>query len=331
MIHDRIKTVLATHCRRDFFKGGAFGYGEEIISHTLDVLARDLWNGGDITSAIMFKKTPWIEAKIVSKSNGILAGMSELKFFLKFIHKCGLGRVELKQLKRDGVMIAKGHKLALLKGNATDILKLERTALNLLQRMSGVATITRRFVKKVPANICITPTRKTLWGMLDKRACVVGGGGTHRLNLSDAVVIKDTHLRLAGGNFEQIFKKLAAAKQVGKFIEIEVESVNDALKAAQWYYKYLLRRRPHVPFYLMLDNMSPAAIKKTVNSLRKHKLYHDILLEASGGITLKNVAMYAKCGVDVIAVGAITHSAPALDIGLKIVRSGNDPGLNLGS
>jgi nicotinate-nucleotide pyrophosphorylase (carboxylating) len=208
--------------------------------------------------------------------------------------------------------------IAVLEGDAKEMLRMERTILNFLQHMCGVATAAQAYVRKcVRFPVLVCPTRKTPWGLLDKRACVVGGAGTHRLNLSDAVLVKDTHLDLLEHDYRMLADKLAAAQNLGRFVEIEVESMAEGRKASR--ILAALQKERSIPCLIMLDNMKPDDIRKFVKELRSSKSWRNILIEASGGISLKNIKEYARTGVDVVSVGAMTHSAQALDISFKIV------------
>ncbi len=182
-------------------------------------------------------------------------------------------------------------------------------ALNLLQRLSGVATLTRRFVRAIEGTGAeILDTRKTTPGLraLEKYAVLVGGGKSHRKDLGEAVLIKENHIRLAGG-VSAALNAAQAAKGRARWIEIEVTNL-DELRAAL----------THNPDVILLDNMSPPLVRQAVGEVRKHATPNKIRTEASGGITLDNVREFAEAGVDWISVGALTHSAPAVDISFEI-------------
>ena len=196
--------------------------------------------------------------------------------------------------KKDGEVVKPGDKIYTFKGDLREVLKLERLILNILQRMSGIATATKTL--STGHHVLVAATRKTPWGLLDKKAVVVGGGGSHRLGLYDWILIKDNHLRITGFNF----------KRPKNFWEIEVDQENDLAKA--------LALRPDA---IMFDNFSPEKIKKMINQVRKK--YPKIIFEASGMINEKTIKSYAKTGVDVVSVGAITHSVKALDLSLHIL------------
>jgi nicotinate-nucleotide pyrophosphorylase (carboxylating) len=198
-----------------------------------------------------------------------------------------------------------------LKGPARGILAGERVALNLLMRMSGIATATGELIdraRRVNPKIAVSATRKTapLLTYFDKRAVVVAGGKPHRYNLSEMILIKDNHLRLVGSIEEAVQR----AKKVGRGkIEIEVTNARDAVRAA--------RAGADI---VMLDNMTPAQVRRTVERLEQEGLRKKVVLEASGGITPSNIAAYAATGVDVISSGYMTMRAPALDMSLRIEK-----------
>ncbi len=286
-------------------------YAACILRHTSEALAEDL-GSGDITTKILFLHKKIARAFIVSREAGIVAGLQEIKYFLS------RRQLRLNCFVKDGGKIRAGQKLCELRGDAREILKVERTILNVIGRMSGVATFTNKIVaraKKLNPHILVCPTRKTLWGLLDKRACALGGGGTHRLGLSDAVLIKDNHLELMGRHIPQALKPFFNAKNRAHFIEIEVENYRDAISAAA-----ALGYKNGIPCFIMLDNMPPKKAKQTISKLRKRGLLKHIGIEVSGGIREKNVAAYAATGADIISLGSLTGSAPMLDVSLEVEK-----------
>jgi nicotinate-nucleotide pyrophosphorylase (carboxylating) len=185
----------------------------------------------------------------------------------------------------------------------------ERVALNLLQRLSGVATMTRQFVRAVEdTGAAILDTRKTTPGLraLEKYAVLVGGGKSHRKDLAEAVLIKENHIRLAGG-VSAALAAVQVAKGKAAWIEIEVTTLDELREALA-----------HNPDVILLDNMKPSLTREAVEEVRRHAGPHKIRTEASGGITLANVREFAEAGVDWISVGALTHSAPAVDLSFEI-------------
>lgn len=250
-------------------------------------LSEDLAGEGDITTNLTIKQNKKVKAQITAKESGILAGLEEIEWLLTTYN------LLLITYKKDSRQIKRGDKLISITGGIKDILKLERTALNILSRMSGIATQTNKLVKKSKGKALICPTRKTQWGLLDKKAVTLGGGGTHRLGLYDFVLIKDNHLA-----------NIHNSKFIipNSFWEIEADTPAQAKKFSKLN-----------PGAIMLDNFSPLQIKKTIP-----KLNPKIIIEASGGINESNIAEYAKTGVDVISLGALTHSTKALDVSLEL-------------
>lgn len=273
-------------------------------------IEKDIGELGDISSKIIIPKNALSKGIIIAKKSGILAGSEEIKYLLK------RNKIKCNFLKKDGSAIKNQEIICEIYGNLQTILKCERFILNLLSRMSGIATYTNSILKKIGKNILLCPTRKTLYGLLDKKAVTIGGGGTHRLGLDDAVLIKDNHLSFYNKNLDTLLwalkKKVDKGAKIGKFIEIETESRKDALKALS----ILSTFKKKVPLILMLDNMP-------VSDVRKIALYRKenaplILLEASGGITEKNIKNYALTGVDIISMSALTLNSPSLDLSLEI-------------
>jgi nicotinate-nucleotide pyrophosphorylase (carboxylating) len=208
----------------------------------------------------------------------------------------------------DGVRLHTGDPVAVIQHNARVLLSSERVILNFLQRLSGVATLTRKFVDAVAGtNTKILDTRKTApgWRMLDKYAVRCGGGTNHRLDLSDGVLIKNNHIALAGGVVEAL-ERTHRNRRGTQPIEVEVRSLDELDLALQ-----------HGAEAILLDNMSVEAVRAAVE--RVHKLERPLPLECSGGVRLDNVRAYAETGVDFISVGALTHSAPAVDMSLRMV------------
>ena len=208
----------------------------------------------------------------------------------------------------DGVRLHRGQSVAVVRHNARVILSCERVILNLLQRLSGIATLTRKFVDAVSGTKArILDTRKTAPGlrMLDKYAVRCGGGQNHRLDLSDGVLIKNNHIALAG-NLKTVLERAHHNRRGTQLIEVEVRSLGEIEEALTYGAEAIL-----------LDNMTPQDVKTAVEHCSK--LDRRIPLESSGGINLENVRAYAETGVDFISVGALTHSAPAVDLSLRIV------------
>jgi len=262
----------------------------------LQFLAEDIGKG-DITSALLAKKK--ISVRIVSRENAIVAGTTHAKEIFK------LKGCNSKILKKDGSRIKPNQTIMTITGDAGKILTCERTALNLLARMSGIATQTNELVKKIPNKTKLYATRKTAPGLryFDKEAVEIGGGKKHRLRLDEMVMIKDNHIAV-GNSLLSIIKK---AKKKYKKFEVEVENTSDAVLAAK-----------EGATIIMLDNFSPYQIKRTIKVLKNHKLRNKVMLEASGGINSKNISKYGETGVDIISVGRITNSVKGIDMSLEI-------------
>ncbi len=264
---------------------------------------------GDVTSDAVVPSECTAQAEVITKGEGIAAGIEEVAVFAEAF---GL-QVEIEV--SDGEKIEKGQILITLSGDARTILTIERTLLNLLSRMCGIATATRNLtekIRKAHLKTRIAATRKSVPGLLyfDKKAVIVGGGDTHRLNLDDMVLIKDNHIVVAG-SLENAVKSAKKNASFSKKIEVEVASPEDALKAAEY-----------GADIIMLDNFSPEEIKDAVEMLKKSEFAGKVLLEASGGITSENLLSYAAAGVDIISLGELTHSVKALDISLEIIKAG---------
>jgi nicotinate-nucleotide pyrophosphorylase (carboxylating) len=274
-----------------------------------NVLAEDVGQG-DVTTALIVSENSKAEAKIITNESGVAAGIEEAKILLESL---GL-KVEALVAVADGERIKMKQTLLKISGDARTILSVERTLLNLLSRMSGIATATRRLteeIKQAGLKTTVACTRKTAPGLLyfDKKAVLVGGGDTHRLHLDDMILIKDNHLVVAGGIGNAV-KRVKTNASFSKKIEVEVSSVEDVKKAAI-----------SGADIIMLDNFSPRQIKKAVNLLKKAEVFGKVLLEASGGITAKNILNFASTGVDIVSLGELTDSTKALDISLEIVKS----------
>ena len=268
------------------------------------ILAEDIGQG-DVTSEVVVPAGLSVETTVLAKETGVVAGIKETEIFAE-----SLG-LSVKAEVADGDEIKSGTVIMKISGNARTILSAERTLLNLLSRMSGIATATRRLTEKLrKANLKakVAATRKTAPGLLcfDKKAVVVGGGDPHRLRLDDMILLKDNHVAIAG-SVEKAVKK-AKAYGSGKKVEVEVTSTADALNAAE-----------AGADIVMLDNFSPEQVRDAVAALKKAGVFGKVMLEVSGGITEQNLLDYASAQVDVISMGALTHSVKALDISLEIV------------
>ena len=265
---------------------------------------------GDVTSALLFEDDIIAKANMVSREEIVVCGMDVAKEILRRYDK----RLKLKVHVNDGQSAHVGRKIATIQGPLGPMLTAERVMLNFLQRLSGIATTTRKYVWAVQGTKAkIYDTRKTMpgWRILEKYAVRCGGGYNHRLGLYDGILIKDNHLAQLGRNFQPKLKRIVSkARKVRgiKFVAVEVDHVDHQLNH--------VLRIPGIDIVL-LDNMGQWQLKHAVEMRNEMcGTNKKPLLEASGNITLNNVSAIAQCGIDRIAVGAITHSAAAADIGL---------------
>jgi nicotinate-nucleotide pyrophosphorylase (carboxylating) len=284
-----------------------FSPAEEAACRRLveSALEEDLSTAGDLTSLAVLPAELAGRAVFVSRTAGVLAGFPAVEVVLSAVDP----RLQWQTYLDDGDALAPGARIAASSGPMRSLLSAERTALNFLQRLSGVATLTRRFVDAVAGlPCCILDTRKTTpgWRLLEKYAVRCGGGTNHRMGLHDGVLIKDNHLATLGPGVDRVAEAVRRARdKFGNSVPLEVEVDNlQQLDVA-------LGARPDV---VLLDNMDLTQLREAVR--RRNAAAPDMLLEASGGVTLATVRDIAAMGVDRISVGALTHSAPALDIGL---------------
>lgn len=266
-------------------------------------LAEDLGRAGDVTAAACIPAGARMEAAFVARKPGVLAGIDAVR--LSVLAMDPAARIEIS--KHDGEIFDKGTTLAVVEANARAFLSAERTALNLLGRLSGVATLTRAYVEAVAGTKArIADTRKTTPGLraLEKHAVACGGGVNHRFGLDDAILIKDNHVAVCGGVSQAVRRARAFAPHLMK-VEVEVDGLDQL--------DQVLALLPEGvgPDVVMLDNFSLADLREAVRRVDGR-----LVLEASGGVDLSTVRAIAETGVDVISVGALTHSAPVLDIGL---------------
>jgi nicotinate-nucleotide pyrophosphorylase (carboxylating) len=274
----------------------------------------------DITTNLTVDRKLRATATILAKQPCVVAGLGAipaiLEIFYALAEKAGNpvpGRFEVISHPEifDGVKVKKGQPVAVVRANAAALLSTERVTLNLLQRMSGIATLTNEFVQKVKGTPCkVLDTRKTIPGLraLDKYAVCCGGGFNHRIDLADGILIKNNHVSLGGG----LSKALANALKFRKgkqFVQVEVRSQSELEEAIAGGAESIL-----------LDNMTPAAAKKAVKQIRA--ALPGVPIEASGNMSLETVRDYAEAGVDYVSVGALTHSATAVDLSMRIAAEG---------
>lgn len=268
------------------------------LSEFIDrVLAEDLGSGGDVTSAATIEPTARLTAEMNARQSIVVAGIEIACAFFQALDDA----VEIEILAEDGERVGHGTTLVRLTGNARAMLTAERSALNTLQHLSGIATLTRQYVDCISGTGAILlDTRKTIPGLrvLEKFAVRMGGGHNHRMRLDDGMLIKDNHVAVSGGVAEAV--RRAKASNSGLQVQVEVDRI-DQIEPA------LMAGADR----LLLDNMDPATLRNAV-----HLVGGRVPLEASGGVTLETIRFLAETGVNFISLGRITQSAPAVDIGL---------------
>ncbi len=276
---------------------------ELLLRERLRLLLEEDLAFGDMTTELV-TEPKGAHAEIVSREAGVVAGMAEAKELLEM---CG---IQVLHAKRDGSPMATGDTIMKISGVNRSILMVERTLLNIVSRMSGIATMTAQFLKaarKGNPKVRIAATRKTAPGLrwLDKKAVAIGGGDTHRMALHDAILIKDNHIAAVGDQVTAIERARSKASFIKK-VEVEVSAPDEAVSAA--------RAGADV---VMFDNMSIHDMEMALQALDDVGLRGRVLVEASGSISLENVGEVAALGVDVISVGALTHSPRSLDLTLS--------------
>lgn len=262
---------------------------------------------GDLTTMLTVPPGVVAEAEVIVKEAGVVAGLEEA---LTLLESSGLRATAL---TTDGAEVKGKTAVIRVSGPARTLLSLERTLLNLLARMSGIATATRRLVERARSSgyeTRIACTRKVAPGLLyfDKRAVMLGGGDTHRLHLDDMVLIKDNHLAVIG-DVKRALKRVRDAVSFSKKVEVEVSTVGGALEAAE-----------AGADIIMLDNFSPEQVREALEALERKGLRRKVLVEASGGITEQNILEFAATGADILSLGELTDSVKALDVSLDVVR-----------
>jgi nicotinate-nucleotide pyrophosphorylase (carboxylating) len=278
--------------------------GKIIEERLLKILSEDAGEG-DVTTSLLIPADLNVEASVIAKETGIVAGIEEARILLQ-----SLG-IEVEASLHDGAKTKSGQTVLKMHGDARTILTVERTLLNLLSRMGGIATATKDLVdqlRKAKLKTRVACTRKTAPGLLyfDKKAVETGGGDTHRLHLDDMILIKDNHLSVAG-DVEDAVRKAKKDASFSKKIEVEVTRAEDVLRAVK-----------AGADIVMLDNFSPAQIRRAIELMKRDKSFGKVLLEASGGITSKNMIDYASTGVDLVSLGELTQSSRALNMSLEI-------------
>jgi nicotinate-nucleotide pyrophosphorylase (carboxylating) len=269
-------------------------------------LEEDL-GSGDVTTDTIVPAGKQARGQLISKAPLVLAGIDLFIEVFRLLDPSASAEIR----RKDGDEVSPGESPIEVRASARALLSGERVALNLLQRLSGVATLTRRFVREVEGTGAeILDTRKTTPGLraLEKYAVRIGGGRNHRKDLAEAILIKENHIQMAGG-VGAALKAAEPARNRVEWIEVEVTNLDELSEAVE-----------HRPDVILLDNMNPAEVRRAVEQVRGKDGANaaGIRLEASGGITLANVRQFAEAGVDWISIGALTHSAPAVDLSFEI-------------
>ena len=287
-------------------------------SHRIDALLEQALNedkaAADTTTNLTIDPNLRANAAVIAREDLVVSGLGAIPRFLEIYAR--LDRRPLAQTRFevvshpemfDGVRARKGQVLAVIRHNAQVLLSCERVILNLMQHLSGIATITRRYVDAIQGTKArVLDTRKTIAGMraLDKYAVLCGGGTNHRIDLASGILIKNNHISLGGG-VAKVLQRALAGRKPGQRVQVEVrtpEELEDALANGAE--------------ALLLDNMTPAEVQKSMERIKREERW--IPTEASGGIVLENIRAYAEAGVDFISVGALTHSAKAANISMQI-------------
>jgi nicotinate-nucleotide pyrophosphorylase (carboxylating) len=266
----------------------------------------------DVTTALTIPANLRASGTIIAKQACVVSGLGCIPVFLDIFEKMSptsIGRFEVISHPEifDGVKVKKGQTLAVIRHNARAILSCERVILNLMQRMSGIATLTNEFVKAVAGTKTkVLDTRKTIPGLraLDKYAVCCGGGVNHRLDLQDGILIKNNHISLGGG-LPTVLERALEGRKTGQVVQVEVRSQTELDQAIAGGAESIL-----------LDNMTPPQVKKAIKQIRA--TLPKVPVEASGNMNLKTVRAYALAGVDFVSVGALTHSAAAADLSMRI-------------
>lgn len=281
---------------------------KKVIPIITRALGEDIGRG-DVTTRLIVPSQAKVTAEIIVKQKAVICGMDVLKWVFAQIDSS----IRFKALVSDGARVKPNKKVALLEGPARAILTAERTALNLLGYLSGISTLTSKFVEKAgPGKVKIVDTRKTLPGLryLAKYAVRTGGGFNHRMGLYDQILVKDNHLKIAGLKLriKGLIKKIKNEKPKNMKLEVEVKNLKEFREA--------LEAQPDI---IMLDNMKLTDIRKMIKLKGRSK--QRPLIEVSGNVSLKNVSQIAKVGPDIISIGSLTHSVESIDVSLNISNS----------
>jgi len=320
-----LRTLLTREemVRQSMFRGAALHLQNpeylQAVRVFLDELLSEDTRPRDLTVAALGIGRERAGGRILAKQAGIAAGVDEYCWLL------GRGGISVRALKKDGEAFERGDTLLEVEGERGALLSYERVSLNLLQRMSGIATamheLTERAKSRNPA-MAVVGTRKTPWGLLDKRALHLGGGGTHRLGLGDAILVKNNHLALLAAREEDAapiaVQRAWKLRDEAVFIEVEVRSKAGAVAAAKEFRGLREKDSAACPCWLLLDNTPPSAMRDILQTLRAEQTLEHVLIEASGNIGEENIGEYAESGADAASSGALTHSARALDLSQRL-------------
>ncbi len=296
------------------------------LNQLIDIWFREDIGDGDHTSLSSIPADTMGCSQLIIKEDGILAGVEVAQIICERFDP----ELRFEQFMTDGTIVKKGDIAFRVHGKVLSLLQVERTMLNIMQRMSGIATTTARYVKMVEGTGCrILDTRKTTPGlrMLEKEAVKIGGGTNHRIGLFDMILLKDNHVDFAGGTAKAIDRAAAYCEAKGKDLRIEIEvrnmaEIDEALGASQDKGQRTKDKGHCGADRIMLDNFTPERTKEAVAHIRAWEKEHGrkMEIESSGGITDKTLRDYAECGVDFISVGALTHSVKGLDMSFKAIE-----------
>lgn len=320
-----LKTALTREeqVRHSMFRGATLHLRNSEYQHAVEAFLNELLaedtRPRDLTVAALGIESERANGRILAKQAGVAAGLAEYRWLLN------RGGISVKPLKKDGERFDCGDILLEIEGERGALLSYERVGLNLLQRMSGIATAMYELSERVRRRhsaMVVVGTRKTPWGLLDKRALHLGGGGTHRLGLGDAILVKNNHLALLADREDEAapiaVRRAWNLREEAVFIEVEVRSKAGALAAAKEFRSVREEDPSGCPCWLLLDNTTPDAIRDILQMLRAEQLLGHVLIEASGNISEENIEDYADTGVDAASSGALTHSARSLDLSQRL-------------
>ena len=285
---------------------------------TVDAVSDDVMGKGDITTNAVLRKNSTRIARIIAKEKGIVAGIEEASWFYS---QYG---IDFHAFKPDGKGVNNGDVIADIKGKEFDLLKTERVGLNLLQRMSGIATIADEISYRARPML-VAATRKTHWSLLDNKAVFIGGAASHRLGLWDSILIKENHIQTIADEgipdpIEIAIKRAWNERKKSVFIEIETQTPEEAFRASKIFNQLMKDADERMPCIVMLDNFTPDDARLSIKTLKDEGLYANIIIEVSGNITPENISEYRETGADVASMGYLTHSPKPLNMTQLIIR-----------